>query len=286
MVAILWDALGHACGRATWPPAFAASVTRASPILLCVSSQVVRRGRPSSVRARMRLMPQRQASARSRHPVLRESTIAVDGLTVVVLRKNIVNMYLRVRPRGAMVVVSAPARVSQERIVAFVRAKARWIAAQRSRLLDAETNGDVLVWTPDAEAASRRVIEERLPGLLSRWQPIVGRSPSAITIRGLLSRWQPIVGRSPSAITIRRMTTRWGSCTPATGRIRLNLQLGLMDPKFLEYVLVHEMTHLWARGHGEGFQHLMDGWLPGWRDVRREMNRQWVLPPASPSPPR
>ncbi|WP_300765690.1 SprT family zinc-dependent metalloprotease [uncultured Bifidobacterium sp.] len=211
-------------------------------------------------------MPQRQASARSRHPVLRESTIAVDGLTVVVLRKNIVNMYLRVRPRGAMVVVSAPARVSEERIVALVRAKARWIAAQRSRLLDAETNGDVLVWTPDAEAASRRVIEERLPGLLSRWQPIVGRSPSAITIR--------------------RMTTRWGSCTPATGRIRLNLQLGLMDPKFLEYVLVHEMTHLWARGHGEGFQHLMDGWLPGWRDVRREMNRQWVLPPASPSPPR
>jgi predicted metal-dependent hydrolase len=49
-----------------------------------------------------------------------------------------------------------------------------------------------------------------------------------------------------------------------------------MDPRFLEYVLVHEMTHLWARGHGERFQRLMDGWLPDWRDMRREMNRQIV----------
>lgn len=68
-----------------------------------------------------------------------------------------------------------------------------------------------------------------------------------------------------------------GSCTPKTGRIRLNLQLGLMDPRFLEYVLVHEMTHLWENGHGEDFQRRMSAYLPQWRQLRRELNRHVVL---------
>lgn len=78
-------------------------------------------------------------------------------------------------------------------------------------------------------------------------------------------------------ITLRIMTSRWGSCTPKTGRIRLNLQLGLMDPRFLEYVLVHEMTHLWENGHGEDFQRRMSAYLPQWRQLRRELNRHVVL---------
>ena len=60
-------------------------------------------------------------------------------------------------------------------------------------------------------------------------------------------------------------------------RARLNLQLGLMNPKFLEYVLVHEMTHLWENGHGAGFQRRMDAYLPQWRQLRRDINRHVVL---------
>lgn len=93
----------------------------------------------------------------------------------------------------------------------------------------------------------------------------------------LLGKWAPVIGREPTHITLRIMTSRWGSCTPKTGRIRLNLQLGLMDPKFLEYVLVHEMTHLWENGHGEGFQRRMSAYLPQWRQLRRELNRHVVL---------
>ena len=92
-----------------------------------------------------------------------------------------------------------------------------------------------------------------------------------------LSKWGPIVGRTPTHITLRLMSSRWGSCTPKTGRIRLNLQLGLMAPRFLEYVLVHEMTHLWENGHGEGFQRRMSAYLPQWRQLRRDINRQVVL---------
>ncbi len=95
----------------------------------------------------------------------------------------------------------------------------------------------------------------------------------------MLETWAPVVGRMPTDITLREMTTRWGSCTPATGRIRLNLQLGLMEDRLLGYVLVHELTHLRESGHGPRFQALMDGWIPEWRDLRRDINRHAPLIP-------
>lgn len=79
-------------------------------------------------------------------------------------------------------------------------------------------------------------------------------------------------GHDPKCATFRALPVQ-----PKTGRIRLNLQLGLMAPRFLEYVLVHEMTHLWENGHGEGFQRRMSAYLPQWRQLRRDINRQVVL---------
>nr|WP_276312613.1 YgjP-like metallopeptidase domain-containing protein [Bifidobacterium santillanense] len=113
------------------------------------------------------------------------------------------------------------------------------------------------VWTDERRSRAADVINAALPGLLAKWTPIVGKAPTHVTLR--------------------LMTSRWGSCTPKTGRIRLNLQLGLMEPEFLEYVLVHELTHLWEHGHGERFRARMDAYLPRWRELRRELNRRVVL---------
>jgi predicted metal-dependent hydrolase len=118
-------------------------------------------------------------------------------------------------------------------------------------------NATVLEWTAELRACAAGAINAQLPDLLAKWEPIVGRAPSHITLRA--------------------MTSRWGSCTPKTGRIRLNLQLGLMEPRFLEYVLVHELTHLWESGHGAGFQRRMTAYLPNWRQLRRELNQRMVL---------
>ena len=200
-----------------------------------------------------------------------------NGMRVAIVRKPIKNMYLRIKPPNADIVISAPQRMSQSAIERFVTERKPWIErAQRSmrQARDAQLNaqraqngniGDTgasanppaFVWTDEAKARAQRNIESQLPVLLAKWGPIVGRTPTHITLR--------------------LMSSRWGSCTPKTGRIRLNLQLGLMAPRFLEYVLVHEMTHLWENGHGEGFQRRMSAYLPQWRQLRRDINRQVVL---------
>ena len=186
--------------------------------------------------------------------------VIVDGLDVQVVRKPIKNMYLRIQPPDGRVVVSAPQRVGETTIVSFVRGRRAWIDANRNAMRrqarQAEQAG-VLEWNDELRRKAAAQINAALPALLARWEPIIGKSPTHITLRA--------------------MTSRWGSCTPKTGRIRLNLQLGLMDQRFLEYVLVHEMTHLWEHGHGVGFQRRMSAYLPDWRQRRRDLNRHIVL---------
>lgn len=46
---------------------------------------------------------------------------------------------------------------------------------------------------------------------------------------------------------------RWGSCTPADGSIRLSSRLQGMPTWVVDYVIVHELTHLLVPSHGPDF---------------------------------
>ena len=72
---------------------------------------------------------------------------------------------------------------------------------------------------------------------------------------------------------VRQMKTRWGSCTPRTRSIRLNTDLAKKPRECLEYVIVHEMTHLLEPTHNRRFISLMDRFMPRWQFYRDELNR-------------
>lgn len=228
-------------------------------------------------------MPRARSFAKPpQRALISRETLHVDGLQVTVLRKNNRNMYLRIKPPYGAIEVTAPTRMPERTIVDFVRDRRGWIddalqkmAAARSRTF-ASTDVDPAVPSSSiaATGAEEASAHEEMSGFTWNEQYIArARQSIERQIPGLLDTWTPVIGRSPSKITVRAMTSRWGSCTPKTARIRLNLQLGLMDPKFLEYVLVHEMTHLWEHGHGAGFQNRMTDALPNWKELRRELNK-------------
>jgi predicted metal-dependent hydrolase len=89
---------------------------------------------------------------------------------------------------------------------------------------------------------------------------------------GMLAKWQDELGVEARDWGIKRMKTKWGSCNPKAGRIWLNVELIKKPPECLEYVLVHELTHLLARNHDERFVSLMDRHMPTWRRRRAELN--------------
>ena len=87
-----------------------------------------------------------------------------------------------------------------------------------------------------------------------------------------LHTWEPVIGRSVTRWSIRRMKTKWGSCKRETGHVWFNLELAGKHTDHLEYVLVHEMTHLLERSHGGRFRRLVNDFLPDRRARRDALN--------------
>jgi len=67
--------------------------------------------------------------------------------------------------------------------------------------------------------------------------------------------------RLPMANEVRWVTnqqSRWGSCSYDDGVIRISSRLAKVPDWVLDYVLLHELTHLVEANHGPEFHRLMD----------------------------
>ena len=223
--------------------------------------------------------------------------LRVRDLNIEVVYKDIKNLHIGVYPPLGRVRVAAPDRLGEEQIRLAVIQRLPWIKRQRQQLRDAARQSSREMLTGESHyvwgARHRLKVVER-PGrahveadrdhlllyvpegtntdarlrLLQGWQ----RAQLRAAVPGLIERWEPIIGKRVPRWTIRRMKTKWGSCNRETGHILLNLELAKKHPLCLEYVVVHEMTHLLERGHGERFIALMDGFLPDWRSRRDQLN--------------
>ena len=67
------------------------------------------------------------------------------------------------------------------------------------------------------------------------------------------------------------MKTRWGSCNSRSGHLNFNLKLLDMPAECLDYVVVHELCHLWEPNHSKAFWAHVERVYPDWKRVRKSM---------------
>lgn len=238
--------------------------------------------------------------------------LTVAGLGVDIVYKDIKNLHISVYPPVGRVRVAAPDHIDEDTIRRAVVTRLPWIKRQREQLLNADrqtarrmlsgethyvwgkryrldvsrTSGNhkvepvgTTLWLIASEGADA---DERF-AVLDRWY----RRELKAAVPALLAKWQPLIGVEASHFVVRRMKTKWGTCVRETGVIWLNPELAKKSPRCLEYIVVHELTHLHERNHTERFAALMDGYLPDWRARRDELNEapltheQWDNPGAS-----
>src|SRR6266540_546311 len=82
-----------------------------------------------------------------------------------------------------------------------------------------------------------------------------------------------LVGVKVERLFVQRMKTKWGSCNHAARTIRLNTELAKKPQECLEYIVVHEMTHVLEPTHNARFVALMDQFMPKWEFYRDQLNR-------------
>lgn len=224
--------------------------------------------------------------------------LQLGEIAVEVVLKNIKNIHLSVHPPLGQVRISAPRRVSLDTLRVFALSKLDWIRRQQRKLREQprETPREYLdreshyVWgqrylltveeseaAPTVEFQPQHLLLRVRPGteavrreaMLTAWY----REQLRQAVSPLIARWEPIMSVKVRAFSIRRMKTRWGSCTPKTGQIRINTELAKKPPECLEYLIVHEMTHLLEPTHNARFKALLDQFLPDWRRRKELLNQ-------------
>ena len=226
--------------------------------------------------------------------------LVVSGVEVAVVRKAIKNLHLGVYPPNGRVRVATPLAVSDEAVRLAVVGKLGWIKRQRARFANqprqsrremvsgeshyfqgrryrlhvVESDGAAKVVRRNNSTLELQVRPEiRTIGrqrVLQQWY----RRHLQELIPALLKKWEPVLGVRTAEFGIKKMKTKWGTCNIEARRIWVNLELAKKPVACLEYIVVHELTHLLERNHNERFTAIIDRHLPTWRMTRKELNSE------------
>lgn len=229
----------------------------------------------------------------------------VSGMEIEVIKKDIKNIHLGVYPPDGRIRVAAPKNTTDENIRLLIVSKLRWIKKQKEKFASQERQSkreyvsgeSYYLW---GERFNLRVVEtdnayckvqienKKYITLYVKHGTEVAKREAVITewyrkqikevIPQLIAKWEPILGVEVKEWGVKKMQTKWGTCNSEAGRIWVNLYLAKRPIKCLEYVIVHEMTHLLERTHSDHFKKLMDTNYPNWRITRDELNK-FILEP-------
>ena len=131
---------------------------------------------------------------------------------------------------------------------------------RRRRTVSAYREGErVVVLIPDrfSRAEETEWVARMLERLAAREERI-RRTDNELLVRArrLISRYLPDHAGEIVPASVRWVTNqngRWGSCTPDDGTIRISHRIQEMPDWVIDYVLLHELTHLVVPSHNAQF---------------------------------
>ncbi len=150
----------------------------------------------------------------------------------------------------------------------------QWTVNSRARRVTVTQDGwGLRIAAPDGlgEAARREAVQRAVVGWYRE------RAQEHLAVRAAF--WGERVGYSATRVLVREQRTRWGSCS-ADGTLRFNWRLIMAAPDLLDYVVVHELTHIRVRNHSAAFWRELAETIPDHLPLRarlREFGRQLVL---------
>ena len=76
------------------------------------------------------------------------------------------------------------------------------------------------------------------------------------------------IGRRPRIVKVKEQKRRWGSCT-AKGNLYFNWRCVMAPPSIIDYIVVHEMSHLTIPNHSKRFWQKVGSVLPDYKKRRK-----------------
>ena len=72
------------------------------------------------------------------------------------------------------------------------------------------------------------------------------------------------------------MKTLWGSCSVNRGIITLNFYLIKAGIPYIDYVVLHELTHFLYPNHSKQFYMFLSNYMPDWKERKQVLDQDIV----------
>lgn len=158
-------------------------------------------------------------------------------------------IWLTIRYDGSFI-VSAPFRMSEEKISGFIAKKSDWILEKLEYF----------------KKHPGTVLHENGRGLKEY------KNEALKLACARLDYYNQFYGFKYKKISIRSQTTRWGSCSKE-GNLSFNYQIALLHPSLSDYIVVHELCHLGEFNHSPKFWKLVERAIPNHKELRGEIRK-------------
>lgn len=224
-------------------------------------------------------------------------TIELGDISIEVTRKNIKNVHLSVHPPNGRVTLAAPSATRLDVARAYAISKLGWIRDQQEKLARQEREtprqfiereshylwGRRYLMTVEYKEAKPSVtLDHKRLTLIVRPEATHKKREQVIhewhksllhqAIPPFIKKWEKQLKVEVAGYFLQRMKTKWGSCNHRARHIRLNTELVKKPKDLLEYVILHEMTHLLEQTHSDRFVAILNEHYPSWREARAELN--------------
>ncbi len=209
------------------------------------------------------------------------------------------NVNFRIKGDGT-VCVSAPQRISNRELSKLLNDKAEWIIENRNNIINKKHNSidkeiktgnhvilngkryalKVIKGDSNCVYVHERFLtiqikekyvenQEYINNFFENWLREIILEISNKFVDKYLNKLKKYNLKKPE-LSIRDMNSRWGSCIPAKNKIIISKNLIYPPFECLEYVVLHEVSHLIEPNHSKNFYNIIASVMPDW-EVRRKM---------------
>ena len=221
--------------------------------------------------------------AETRQIVLNNQTVSYT------LRRSPKALYLRLQiaPEGLNVVI--PQRCSLKQLAAFMERKGTWILKHLERqkqkglpvIKDPQIGDDIPYLGKKVQLCagtmscafkldSNKLLADpslnsaKLKPALKSWY--ISQAKEVLSLKALNFADQMNV--KFSSLTVRGARTRWGSCSPK-GDLSFTWRLIMAPEAVIDYVVIHELSHIKQLNHSPKFWAVVSQYYPEWRIYRK-----------------
>ncbi len=217
-------------------------------------------------------------------------------------RKKVKNINLRIKP-NLEVYISVPMNLHRDYIENFIRSKEEWIKSvlkkvenvkekqkdfeyktgEIHKFLGKEYNLTVKTGNFNAVSLKNNIrpneiiltVNENIFENIDEKKKIMEKwyfENAKKLFLQFMEKWLEILDENVEKVAIKPMKTRWGSCNYVKRYINLNTELIKRTPFEIEYVILHELTHLKYPNHGRGFYNYIERYMPNYKVAEKMLN--------------